>query len=96
MSADQKDASDGVYVLEAVARLLRASPYADEDQEWASLHAEYLDEIAGAVARDAKLDLAALEAGAAYAGGEWEKALALILFGEERAEELFRRRLGRH
>ena len=96
MSVDQKDASDGADMMEAVARLLRASPYADEDREWASLHADYIDDIAGAVALDAKLDPSALEAGATYAGGEWEKALALILFGEERAEELLGRLRGKH
>lgn len=95
MSADQKHASDGVYVLEAVARLLRASPYAEEDPEGANLHAGYLDDIAAAVARDAELDRAALEAGAGYARGEWENALILTLFGAERAEEVVGRLRGK-
>ncbi len=93
---EQKDAGDGVYVPEAVARLLRASPFAEEDPEWANLHADYLDDIAAAVVRDAELDRVALEAGSRYVRGEWEKALILPLFGAERAEEVLGRLRGKY
>ncbi|MBR7551247.1 hypothetical protein KC220_22155, partial [Mycobacterium tuberculosis] len=74
MSAEQRSAADAVYVLNAIARLMRASPHATENMEWTEMHAEYLEEIAGAVQRDAALDPHMLEDGAAYVGREWEHA----------------------
>ncbi len=42
MSAEQRSAADAVYVLNAIARLMRASPHATENMEWTEMHAEYL------------------------------------------------------
>lgn len=91
MSAEERDASDAVYVLNAIARLLRVSPHGADDPSWAELHATYLEDIAGAVARDASLDSGRLEDGAKYVGNEWETALIPILFGGDQAEDIFRR-----
>jgi len=91
MSAQERTAADACYVLKAVARLLRASPYQTEDPAWAEQHAAYLDDIAAAVARDAALDPVKLEAGARQVGSEWEASLMPILFGEDQADAVARR-----
>lgn len=84
MTADQRDASDAVYVLKAIARLIRNSPHKeDAGDDWAEMHAGYLEDIAGAVIRDAQLDAEQVAAGERYVGNEWEGALIPILFGFE-------------
>lgn len=90
MSANERGAADAVYALTAVARLLRASPYAAEDPSWAELHATYFEDIAGAVQRDAALRAEDVENGAKYVGLEWESALIPILYGEDNAESVVR------
>lgn len=37
--------SDAVYVLNAIARLMRASPYKNENSDWTKTHADYLKDI---------------------------------------------------
>lgn len=91
MGANQRSAADAVHVLNAVARLLRASPYKNENPDWAETHAEYLEDVAVAVKRDAAIDAQVLEDGARWAGREWEHALIPILFGYDRLEEIDRR-----
>lgn len=91
MSAEQRSAADAVYVLNAIARLMRSSPYAAENAEWADMHAEYLEDIGRAVQRDAGLDPQMLEDGAAYVGREWEHALIPVFYGHERIEEIVKR-----
>lgn len=91
MSANQRSAADAVHVLNAVARLLRSSPYASENADWSEMHAEYLEDIAGAVQRDAVLDPQMLKDGAAYVGREWEHAFIPIFFGHARIEEIAER-----
>ncbi|EKU46538.1 hypothetical protein M3B92_11210 [Brevibacterium casei] len=59
--------------------------------EWTEMHAEYLEEIAGAVQRDAALDPHMLEDGAAYVGREWEHALIPVFYGHDRIEEIVER-----
>lgn len=87
MSIEERSADDAVYVLRAVARLMRISPYKDEDPNWTEMHAEYLEDIAGAVARDANLDSNELEAGAKYVGSEWENALSPVFYGRKKVKE---------
>lgn len=91
MSADERSAADAVYILQAVARLLRASPIKSLDPNWADLHAGYLEDAAGAVVRDAQLDPQEVKDGAKYVGSEWESALIPILFGEDQALDIIRR-----
>jgi hypothetical protein len=88
MSADQRSASDAVYVLEAVARLLRVSPHNSLSQGWAEQHAQYLEDIAGAVVRDAGLDVDELAAGRAHVGREWDTAFIPVLFAEDEIESI--------
>lgn len=54
------------------------------------MRAGYLEDIAMAVARDAKLPQQQLADGAKYVEGEWRTALSVTLFGQERAEEVRR------
>lgn len=92
MSADERSAADAVYVLSAIARLLRASPYRGQvPVDWVEMHAGYLEDIAGAVARDANLEPKQLADGAGYVGTEWESALIPIIFPEDSTEAVFLR-----
>lgn len=91
MSAEPRDPSDAVHVLNAIARLMRSSPYASENAEWSEMHAEYLEDIAVAVQRGAALDPQMLKDGAAYVGRDWEHALIPIFFGHDRIEEIAER-----
>ncbi len=94
MTADQRHASDAVYVLKAIARLIRNSPHKeDAGDEWAELHASYLEDIAGAVIRDAQLDPEQVAAGSSYVGNEWEGALIPILFGFDDQKAVVRKLL---
>lgn len=90
MSAEERSAADAVYVLRAVARLMRVSPHDTDDPEWAEMHATYLEDIAEAVVRDAAIDRQQLDQGAKYVGTEWESALTPILFGQDKAHEVYR------
>lgn len=91
MSAEERSAADAVYVLRAVARLLRASPNNSLTPEWAEQHAGYLVDVADAVIRDAGLDRARVDDGAKYVGLEWESALIPILFPEEQIDAIISR-----
>jgi len=90
MSAEERSAADAVYILRAVARLMRVSPHDTNDLEWAEMHATYLEDIAEAVVRDAAIDREQLDQGAKYVGTEWESALAPILFGQDKAHGVYR------
>lgn len=83
MTAEERTAADAVYVLRAVARLLRVSPNNSLTPQWADQHSAYLVDVADAVIRDARLDRAGVDDGAKYVGFEWESALIPILFPQE-------------
>lgn len=91
MSSDERSAADAVYVLNAIARLLRVSPHQSADPRWAEMHAGYLEDIAGAVARDAALDQERLDVGEKYVGDEWAHSLIPILFGRDQIETVARK-----
>lgn len=91
MSIEARDASDAVYALRGIARILRASPYRQPDPDWTEAHAAYLEDIAAVVIRDAGLDAEQIATGALYVGEEWEHALIPILFGVEQAENIVAR-----
>lgn len=91
MSANERSAADAVYVLNAIAKLLRVSPHQAADPRWAELHAGYLEDIAGAVVRDAALDQERLDAGEKYVADEWAHSLMPILFGKDQTEKIARK-----
>ena len=87
MSMNERSVDDAVYVLHAMARILRASPNA-LDRDWAELHASYLEDIAGAVVRDAGLDVERVRHSLGFLGYEWDHALIPILFPSEQIEDV--------
>lgn len=91
MSADERSAADAVYVLNSIARLMRVSPHQAADPSWAELQAGYLEDIAGAVARDAALDQERLAAGEKYVADEWAHSLIPVLFGRDQTENIARK-----
>lgn len=87
----QHTADDAVYALRAIARILLASPNSIMPPEWARTHADYLEDIAEAVIREAGLDRDRIDAGANYVGHDWESALIPILFPDEQIEHVANR-----
>lgn len=90
MSADERGVSDAIFILEAVAKLIRATPNRDMGDSWIEMHAGYLEDAAQAAARDAGVDAEVLRAGRAYVGSEWISALAPIFFAPDEVNGIYR------
>ncbi|QNA91412.1 MULTISPECIES: hypothetical protein [unclassified Microbacterium] len=89
MTEEERGASDAVLILEAVARLLRASPNHEMSADWVAMHAEHLEHAARITAEEAGVPPENLRVPRLFASAEWERALAPILFAPRELETVY-------
>lgn len=89
MSTSERTAADAVMILESLSRILRTTPYGSPDDN--KLQASYVDDSAGALARDAHLSEDELHNARDYGGREWDGALLYALFPDTMIQELHSR-----
>lgn len=85
-----KTATDAVMILEALARILQASPHAITE-EFSADHVQYVRSAAAAVTRAARINAEELEGARRYGGSEWDSAFLNILFPRDQVVAVYNR-----
>lgn len=89
-SDSAREATNAVIILEALAKVLQASPFGLTEEDTAD-HVGYVREAASAVARAADLDPEQLMAAKLYGGSKWTTALLNILFPRDQVMDVYAR-----